>query len=740
MSRPARLSLLIILLSVASPAPTHAASPSFRTHVMPVLSRAGCNQGTCHGNKNGKGGFQLSLRGEDAAKDFATMTRGDGGRRVNPLDPARSLLLLKPSMSIPHEGGRRFHTDDRSYRILHDWIAAGMPFGDDEPLPSLLEVSPIEALLEPAHDSVKVSATAIFDDGRRQDVTDLVVFESSSLLAETSGDGTVRLTGPGEVTVTVRYLEHQVPVRLAYVPDRRDFVWSAPEPTNFVDELAFAKLRRLKVNPSAICDDATFVRRAHLDLLGLLPTADEARAFVADDSSDKRTRLVDELLARPEFATFWGLKWSDLLRAEEKTLDEKGIRIYVEWIRQSLAENKPLDRFAREFVSARGSTYEVPPANFYRAMRDPITRAETVAQLFLGVRLQCAKCHNHPFDRWTQNDYYGWANNFSQIEYEIKENNRKDENDKHEFVGEQVVILDPKQKPVLHPDTDEAIPPRFIDASGAVPDPNGDRLEQLAAWLTSPDNKQFARIMTNRVWTDLLGRGIVDPTDDFRATNPPVNPELLDALADALVGSGFDLRHLIRTIMASRVYQLSSETNAANAGDELNFSHAIVRRLSAEQLLDAMTQATGSSIEFGGYEAGTRAAEIMGVRSIHDRRGKGTAGDRFLKTFGKPPRLTPCDCERTDETTLAQTFRLMSGDLIDGLLNAEQNRLAGMSSSELTPEQIVDELYWSSLTRGPTDEEKTAAVAYISAAEDRRQALQDLMWALLNSTEFLLRR
>ncbi|HEX6984556.1 MAG TPA: DUF1549 domain-containing protein, partial [Planctomycetaceae bacterium] len=386
-------------------------------------------------------------------------------------------------------GGRRFRPEDREYRILHDWIAAGMPQdGDAAPAPVALEVSPTEAFLDPLQNAVKLTATAAFSDGSRSDVTGLAVFEPSNLLAETLADGTVTLTGPGEVTVTVRYLEHQVPVRLAFVPDRPDFVWTAPEPANYVDELVFTKLKRLKVNPSAVCDDATFARRAYLDLLGLLPTADEARAFVADTSPDKRARLVDELLARPEFAVFWGLKWADLVRAEEKTLDEKGLKVYVEWIRQSVATNKPLDQFARELVSARGSTYEVPPANFYRAMRDPITRAESVAQLFLGVRLQCAKCHNHPFDRWTQADYHGWANNFSQIGYDIKENKRRDENDKHEFVGEQIVVVDPKQEPVKHPDTGEIVPPRFLDAGGAAPDPNGDRLEQLAAWLTGPEN------------------------------------------------------------------------------------------------------------------------------------------------------------------------------------------------------------------------------------------------------------
>lgn len=739
---PARRLLLLLIILFASAASLAAGdAPSFRTEVMAVLSKAGCNQGTCHGNKNGKGGFTLSLRGEDWRRDYDTLTRQDAGRRVNRFEPAQSLLLLKPSMAVPHEGGRRFRPDDRPYRILHDWIAAGMPAESDAPVPVSLEVTPTDTYLNAPQNSVPIKASAVLPDGTRQDVTDLAVFEPSNLLAQIASDGTVTLSAPGEVTVTVRYLEHQVPVRLALVPDRPDFGWSAPVPANFIDELVFAKLRRLKVNPSPLCDDATFARRAYLDLLGLLPTADEARAFVADSSPDKRARLVDQLLGRPEFATFWGLKWADLLRAEEKTLDEKGIKVYVEWIRQSIADNKSLDAFARELVGARGSTYEVPPANFYRAMRDPIMRAESVAQLFLGTRLQCAKCHNHPFDRWTQADYYGWANNFSQIEYDIKENKRRDENDKHEFVGEQIVILDPKQKPVEHPDTGEAIPPRFLDATGKAPDPDGDRLEQLAAWLTSPDNPQFARTLANRIWADLIGRGIVDPIDDFRATNPPTNPELLDALSSDLVAHGYDLRHGIRTVMASNVYQFTSETTPTNADDDANFSHAAVRRLSAEQLLDAMAQVTGASVEFANQEPGTRAAELIGVSSISGGRRSGRSpADQFLKMFGKPPRLTPCECERTEETTLAQTFRLTSGDFVDGLLKSDQNRLAGMTASSLTPDQMIDDLYWSALTRGPTDEERQAAVAHVSGADDRRAALQDVTWALLNSAEFLLRR
>ncbi|MGC1276548.1 MAG: DUF1549 and DUF1553 domain-containing protein [Planctomycetaceae bacterium] len=735
---PTRLFAVVLPLFALPPA--FADAPSFRNEVMAVLSRAGCNQGTCHGNLNGKGGFKLSLRGEEWKQDFDTITRSDGGRRVNRIDPAGSLLLLKPTMAIPHEGGRRFHPGDREYQILHDWVAANMPLDDKfAPTVTRLEVTPTEAFLDPSHDSVRLTATATFSDDSRRDVTDLVVFEPSSLLAEIATDGTATLTGPGEVTVAVRYLDRQVPVRLVFVPDRPDFVWKSSEPANYIDNLVFDKLKRLKVNPSPVCDDATFLRRATLDLTGLLPTPEEARAFVADASPEKRSRLVEELLARPQFATFWGLKWADLVRAEEKSLDEKGVEVYVDWIRESIAAGKPLDEFARELVTGRGSTYEVPPANFYRAMRDPITRAESVAQLFLGLRLQCAKCHNHPFDHWTQDDYYGWANNFSQIKYEIKENKRRDENDKHEFVGEQIVVIDPKQKPVNHPETGKPVPPRFLDESRTTPNAKGDRLEQLAAWLTSDENAQFSATLVNRIWAELLGQGIVDPTDDFRMTNPPIHPELLDALADDLVDHDYDLRHLIRTIMASKVYQLSSETNATNAGDAVNFSHVYPRRLSAEQLLDAMAQVTGAAVSFDKAPQGTRAAELAGVRAIHGRRGGKNEAEAFLKLFGKPPRLTPCDCERTNETTLAQTFQMLSGELLSEMIDDEQNRLTGMTASELTPGEMVDELYWAALTRGPTEEEKSAAVEHLTTTDDRRQTLEDLTWALLNSAEFLLR-
>ena len=738
MPRPSLPVLLVPFLLLSGALPASAAEPSFRIDVMAALSKAGCNQGTCHGNLTGKGGLRLSIRGEDWRKDFDTLTRREAGRRVNRLEPAASLLLLKPAMTVPHEGGRRFRAGDPAYQVLHDWIAAGAPRGENVPALASLEVTPTEAVVELPTDAVRLAATAVFADGRRRDVSAEAVYEPSSLLVDVSPDGVATATGPGEVTVTVRYLDRQVPVRLAFVPPRPDFAWDGPAPANRIDELVFAKLRRLKVNPAPVCDDATFLRRVSLDLLGRLPTVAEADAFLAEAAPDKRATLVSERLARPEFAAFWGLKWADLLRAEETTLDARGVAGYTAWINACVADGKPLDEFARELVAARGSTYDVPPANFYRAMRDPVTRAESVAQVFLGLRLQCAKCHNHPFDRWTQDDYYGWTNLFTPIDYEIKENKRTDKSDKHEFVGEQVVTMDDDPKPVLHPETGKPVSPRFLEP-GAAPTADGDRLEQLAAWMTAPRNDQFARATANRVWSELLGRGIVDPIDDFRATNPPSNPELLDALAADLVAGGFDLRTLIREIAASRTYQLSSETDATNADDERNFSHALPRRLTAEQLLDAFAAVTGAPAGFGKRNAGQTAVGFVGVQEIYGRRGSKGVAERFLKAFGKPPRLQACACERTSDSTLAQTFQLVSGELLDDMLRADGNRLDRLAESGQEPAEMVRELYAVALTRRPTDTEAAAAAEHLRSAASLRAGLEDMTWALLNSAEFLLR-
>jgi hypothetical protein len=720
------------------PGPLRAEPVSFRNDVMAVLSKAGCNQGACHGNQNGKGGFRLSLRGEDPARDYATLTRDMLGRRTNPLRPAESLVLRKATATIPHEGGRRFAPDSPEYAILSQWIGAGLPADSVGTLRlERLDVTPAEhALIEPA-DRVQIRARATFSDGSARDVTRLAVYEPSNAVASVSADGEAVRQRMGETAILVRYLDRQAVVQLAFVPARPDFAWEPVPEANFIDHQVFAKLRALRMLPSALCSDGVFMRRSYLDTLGVLPTADEARAFLADTCPDKRARLIDVLLERPEFADFWALKWSDLLRSEEKLLDPKGVRVFHEWIRQSILDHEPLNVFARDLIGARGSTYEEPAANFYRALRDPQARAEVVAQVFLGVRLQCARCHNHPFDRWTQDDYHCLAAFFARVDYRIVENRRRDKFDKHEFDGEQVVVM-VREGEWKHPRTGAAMRPRFLGTPGPELAPAADRLQALADWVASPDNPLFARTQVNRVWYHLFGRGIVDPDDDFRASNPPVNGPLLDALTADFVAHHFDLRHLVRTILLSRTYQLSAVPNDTNRDDETNFSHAQVRPLQAEQLLDAMSQVTGVPVQFAGEPLGVRAGQMPGMRALRDR--EQGAGERFLKSFGKPDRLLSCDCERSDDATLGQALQLITGQTLNDMLSNRDNRIGKLLTAGRSEQEIIDEFYLAALSRPPTARELAAADALVRRAKDRRAALEDLVWGLVNAKEFLLRQ
>jgi hypothetical protein len=739
------LPFAIALGLLTDPFSVRAADVSFSRDVMAVLSKAGCNLGTCHGNQNGKGGFKLSLRGQKPDADFLTLTHDQVGRRVNTVQAENSLLLLKPTMSVPHEGGKRFDDDSTEYQILRLWIAAEMPpTPRGEPALQSLEVTPLEQFLVEPRDSIRLQAIAKFADGSTRDVTRLACFDSSQPIVSISVDGVVRRERNGEVTVVVRYLDQQVPVRLAFLPARPGFVAKAPAPANFIDEHVFAKLEQLRINPSDLCDDTTFLRRASLDLLGIPPTAAESRRFVQDQRLDKRQRLIDELLTRPEFADFWALKWADLLRVEEKTLDRKGVATFHAWIRNSVATNQPLNVFVRELIASRGSTYEQPAANFYRAMRDPITRAETVAQVFLGTRLQCAKCHNHPFDRWTQNDYYGWANQFARVKYEVLENNRRDKNDSHEFDGEQLVLIADTGE-VDHPGSSKPVMPSFLEPNAVGRKPSAlipfsqDRLLAVADWLTSPHNRRFAEAQVNRIWFHLLGRGIVDPIDDFRATNPPSNPALLAALTDEFIAHHFDVGHLIRTIMTSRTYQLSSAPNDTNRDDDSNFSHALIRRLSAEQLADSFSHVLGAKLDFGGYPKGTRAAQLAGVRSFRRRESSPSSGDQLLTMFGKPPRLQACECERSDDPTLSQTFQLVSGPILNELLALDDNRLRNWLNTNLESDALIEELFWTILNRPALPTERSILKMHLATSDNRRANLEDLVWSLLSSPEFVLR-
>jgi|KBSSwiStaDraftv2_1062776.scaffolds.fasta_scaffold83791_2 hypothetical protein len=745
------LSLAVSSTLLAADLPS--AHVSFRNDVMAVLSKGGCNSGPCHGNQNGKAGFKLSLRGEDAAFDFQALTRDLFARRVDCTDPEQSLLLLKPTAQLAHEGGQRFRSDSPEFRILRQWIAEGAQ-DDAQHAPRLerLEVKPTESVLIEPDKSAQIAVRAMWADGRTTEVTSLAVYDPASPLIKVSHDGLVTAEPPTETTVLVRFLEQQVPVRLAFVPARPDFAWHGPAPRNLIDEQIFAKLRQLRMNPSALCADHEFIRRATLDVTGLLPTAEEARHFVADRRRDKRARWIDTLLERPAFAEFWALKWSDVLRNEEKALDRKGVQLYYDWIRRNVAANRPLDEFVRDVLSAQGSTYLNPAANFYRATRDPLTRAEAAAQLFLGTRLQCARCHNHPFDRWTQADYYDWADNFARIQYKVIENRKNDGLDSHEFIGEQIVYV-ARSGAVTNPRTGKPARARFLGTHASSPTPAArdagsggpaeetdlrPALEELAKWLTA--QPEFARAQVNWVWFHLLGRGIVDPIDDFRPTNPPSHPLLLERLAADFASQGYDLRRLIRTIMNSRTYQLSSEPTADNREDSLNFSHAIPRRLSAEQLLDAQHQALGVPVRFQGYPAGIRAAQLPGGSPVRRNELRMAGAEKFLAMFGKPARLLACECERSSETTLGQTFQLISSPEIQELLSRKDNLLTALLNSERSATELATELYWTILSRAPSAGELRSAETMLAVETNRRAAAEDLAWALLNAKEFVLRK
>ncbi|MFO0801724.1 MAG: DUF1549 and DUF1553 domain-containing protein [Gemmataceae bacterium] len=700
---------------------------------MAVLSRAGCNSGACHGNLNGKGGFKLSLRGEDPAADFAVLTRDMHARRIDAQSPDASLLLLKGAGLVPHEGGVRFHKSSLEYRILRAWIAGGCRT-DPPHAPRLVSISVDLAnriVFEP-EDRFQVRVRAKFADGTDRDVTALAAFEFTSTgTARITAGGEVIREQTGETVLLARYLGQVVPVRVAFLPDRPNPDLATVPIHNEIDRLARNQWKGLRISPAPLAADHVFLRRVFLDTIGLLPTPEESRIFLASTDANKRERLIDTLLARSEFAEFWAQKWSDLLRNEEKSLDRKGVAVFHRWIAAQLATDRPLNEFARDILAARGSTYANPPANFWRAVRDPLVRAESAAQVFLGVRVACARCHNHPFDRWTMDDYYGFAAFFSRIDYRVLENKRRDELDKHEFVGEQIVFSR-RDGEMMHPRTKKAAAPRFLGGLETPDTP--DRLDALAEWIAHPQNPFFARAQANRIWLHLTGRGLVDPNDDFRATNPPSNPELLAWLAKEFADGGFRLKPLMKRILMSRTYQLASAEN------ESHFSAAIVQPLKAEQLLDALARVSGSSARFRGYPRGIRATQLPATPQSGGRSGAGTVAEQFLKTFGKPERLLTCECERNDDPGLLQAFQMITGELQNAMIRDPDNRIGKLLDAGRTDGEMLDEFYLAALCRRPTEAESERMLAHTAAAKDRRVAWEDVLWAIVNSKEFLVRR
>lgn len=690
---------------------------SFKNETLMALTKNGCNMGACHGSPSGKGGFRLSLRAYDAELDIMTLKSEFFARRINVLEPASSLLLRKPLMEVAHGGGKRLRKTDPSYRILENWIAEGLKVDAPE-VPNLVKIEtlPTKRVLRAPAAQQQIVVMGHFSDGTIRDLTDMTDYSSSAEAVGTvSVNGLVSKTGRGETAVLCRYLTQMATVQVAFLEDVPGFAWNNPPATNFVDTLVFEKLQQMQILPSDLCTDDEFLRRSYLDLTGRLPTVEESQAFLADTSASKRAGLVDQLLDTEDFASFWALKWSDVLRSNSKKLKLAGVHKFKKWVFDSVRNDKPMDQFARELLTSSGSVFENPPANYWRASRDPLDATETTSQLFLGVRIQCAKCHNHPFEKWTQDNYYGIAAAFTRI-------GRKNTVD----ADEEVIFTVPSGE-VTQPRTGKQMKVHLLLQGDVDVPAEVDRRQVFAEWLTKPDNPFFAKSLSNRIWGHLIGRGIVEPVDDFRDSNPPSNAKLLDELAKQFAANKFSQKWVIRTIMNSRVYQLSSRTNQFNKTDELYNSHAVTRLLAAEQLLDAICAVTNVPEQFPGMPLGTRATELADPPT----------DNYFLKVFGQPQREMACQCERSNESNLSQALQMINGPVVHNKLRADNGRIKQMMDGGKSDDEIITSLYLSGLSRLPAAEELTASKAHIASQTDRRMALEDVGWAILNSKEFL---
>jgi hypothetical protein len=692
---------------------------SFRNDVVPAFSQANCNMGACHGTPTGKGGFKLSLRGYLPDDDIKTLTREAGGRRIDIFAPDASLVLTKPLGEVAHEGGLRLSRNTKSHEMIRDWIAEGGKDDPQAPKALALEILPENRVLHEPFTTQQVAVRVKYADNTNRDVTPLAYYSSSAPeIADVDVNGFVTFKSPGEAAIIAHYQDLVAIVRLTHLVEVPGFSPIAVPTDNLVDNAVFAKLNRMRIAPSESCTDEEFVRRAYLDVIGVLPTVEERAAFLADKTPNRRAKLVESLLARDEFYDFWTLKLADVLRSNARLIQVKGTNVFQRWIRESLQADKPMDQFVRELLTADGSTFKNPAANYYRISRDPDSSVETTAQLFMGVRIQCAKCHNHPFEKWTQDDYYGFAAFFSRVRQ------------KKGLLPDEEIIYAAADGDVRQPRTGAVMPPKALGGpvydDAATPE---ERRVRMAKWLTGPDNPFFAKSMVNRVWYHLMGRGIVEPVDDFRDSNPACNDELIDGLATHFVKSNFSLKDLIRTIANSRTYQLSARSNDLNSNDNIYFSHAFTKLLPAEVLLDAISTFTSSPTQFSGLPNGVRATQLP----------DGKMENAFLKTFGRPARELACECERESDSNLSQALQLIGGATVNGKLRDDNGRMAALAKSDKTPEAIVKDLYLAALSREPSAQEVEAAAKHITGAKDRRMAVEDIGWVLINSKEFLFR-
>ena len=683
---------------------------------MPVFMKAGCNAGSCHGAARGKDGFRLSLFGFDPDGDYQRLTREQPERRLDLAIPSECLLIEKATGQVPHTGGSPTKKGDPYYQTLLRWLESGAP-ADAGAVPTVdaIEVYPASALLDGEGETQQLTVRAKYSDGTDGDVTHLAVFLSSNDNSATvSADGKVTAANRGEAFIMARFATHTVGVPFIVLPKALEFQWKEVPANNYVDELVYDKLRRLRIQPSELCSDAEFIRRVSLDVCGVLPTSEETEQFLADADPAKREKLVDKLLDRKEFVELWVMKWSELLQIRStQYVSYKATLLYYTWLQEQIAGNVPIDEMVRKLLSAEGGTFSSPATNYFQAEQDRLKTAENVAQVFMGMRIQCAQCHNHPFDRWTMDDYYSFAAFFAQI-------GRKAGADPRE-----TIVFNAGGGEVNHLVGGRAMPPKFL--GGAVPDVAGkDRREVLAEWLASSENPFFAKNLANIVWAHFLGRGIVHEVDDVRVSNPPVNAALLETLGQKFTEYKYDFKRLVRDICTSRTYQLSTQMNETNAADDRNFSHATLRRIRAEILLDCISQATETKDKFSGLPLGARAVQIA----------DGNTATYFLTTFGRATRETVCSCEVKMEPNLGQALHLLNGENVHEKIK-QGGVVAKLLEAGKNPQQAVDELYLRCLSRKPTAEEVTALTEQLAGVTEPKPILEDVFWALLNSREFV---
>ena len=736
---------------------------SFRHEVMPVLSSAGCSDIRCHGAPSGKNEFRLSLWGSDPDLDVQQLTRAGFGRRTNAFSPSDSLIMQKALAHVSHAGGKRFKYASYFAQLLRGWQAEGLRDDSQSGGIRSLEVIPARRVLHAPARWQQLAVRATFNDGHTADVTRLTTFSSTDLaVASVDRMGFVEFNYQGEVAILCRFLGKMESVRLMHIASPpADDLWPDPPENNYVDAHVFAKLKLLHIMPSELCSDEQFIRRLYLDIGGILPTPEQAQAFVADTVADKRAKLIDQLLRGPEYVDYWTKKWLDVLRVSRDSIQLAGAQAYHGWLRERIETDTSFAEIVRSLLTSQGESYKDPATNFYCVARTPTEvkdplylqkdLAEATAQLFLGVRLQCAQCHNHPYERWTRNDYLGLAAFFTQIKRSrLGKAGPKGRPDRRQMA----ITLDPKATEITHESTSEPIAPALLGRAVPITEQQ-DRRELLADWLAGEDNPFFAKAVVNRVWFHLHGRGIVEPVDDFRDSNPSANDGLLNALADGFIASGYKLRPLIRAITNSRTYQLSAIPNDSNRSDVKYSSHMRARPLPAEVLLDAICEVTGvpESYEIAKdyivgipdgtvkLPAGTRAVQlpVNDIVTLINTEGKYVRYEShpFLRTFGQPNRTQTCECDREQKFSRKQALELIVGQMVAAKLAHQDNRLGQMLTADRTDEQILTELYQRALSRSPSDRTSQSLLQYVAHSEDKRQVWEDVLWTLLNSQEFI---